>query len=284
MATTELSPPAVEAVYRLEPPGRGVDLDLGTLWEYRQLLYFFTWRDVKVRYKQTVLGAAWAILQPLLTTFIFTIFFGHVAGLSSDGVPYVLFAFAALLPWTYFSNGLSAASNSLVSGASMITKVYFPRLALPIAAVLGAVVDLICAATLLIPLFVYYDVALGVRILALPLFFLIATTTCIGTGLAFAALNVRYRDVRYVVPFLVQAWLFATPVVYSSNTLSSSWRAVYAINPMVGVVDGFRWSLLGISSHELLRSVLVSTASALTLLVLGLVYFRRSEDSFADVI
>lgn len=283
MASTA-SPDGASSTYRLAPPRRGVDLDLRALWQYRQLLYFFTWRDVKVRYKQTILGAAWAILQPLLTTLVFTVFFGHVAGLSSDGRPYVLFAFVALLPWTYFANGLSGAANSLVSGASMITKVYFPRLALPIAAVLGAVVDFLCASILLVPLLAYYGIAPTFRIFTLPLFFLLATCACIGTGFGLAALNVKYRDVRYIVPFLTQLWLFATPVVYSSSALGSSWRALYAINPMVGVVDGFRWSLLGVGGDHLVVSALVSTAAATVLFALGLFYFRHAEDSFADVI
>jgi lipopolysaccharide transport system permease protein len=281
---TAASEPALPpAPYEIRPPRRGIELDLESLWEYRHLLYFLTWRDVKVRYKQTLLGASWAILQPLLATVVFTIFFGHVAHLDSEGVPYALFSFVALLPWTFVSTGFNSAANSLVAGASMITKVYFPRLALPISSVLGAAVDFACAAVLLIPLMAVYEVAPTARILALPLFFLLAMVTALGVGFIFSSLNVRFRDVRYVVPFLTQLWLFATPVVYSAASLSQPWRTLYGLNPMVGVVDGFRWSILDIG-HGPDGSTLLSALSAVVLLALGLVYFRKTEDSFADVI
>jgi lipopolysaccharide transport system permease protein len=267
----------------IEPPKRRIELGLAALWEYRQLLFYLTWRDVKVRYRQTVLGASWAILQPVAATVVFTIFLGHVAGLSSEGVPYALFSFVALLPWTFFSTGLLNASNSLVTAASMITKIYFPRLALPIAAVLGTAVDFACAATLLAPLMAYYGVAPTVRILAFPFFLLIAAAAALGVGFWLAALNVRYRDVRYVVPFLAQLWLWASPVVYSASSIHQPWRTVYGLNPMVAAIDGFRWSILDVGSLPL-WSTLLSCATALGALALGLVYFRRTEDSFADVI
>jgi lipopolysaccharide transport system permease protein len=268
---------------KIEPPQRGFDLSLGGLWEYRHLLYFLTWRDVKVRYKQTFLGVAWAVLQPLLATVVFTVFFGRVAHLSSEGVPYALFSFVAVLAWTYFSTGLTTASNSLVAGASMITKIYFPRLALPVSAVAGAAVDFLCAAVLLVPLMAYYGVAPTLRTLVFPLFVVLATAVSLGAGFALAALNVRYRDVRYIVPFLTQLWLFATPVVYSAGSLSQPWRTLYGLNPLVGVVEGFRWSLLG-TARPASASMLVSVGSAVLLLLGGLAYFRRTEDFFADVI
>jgi lipopolysaccharide transport system permease protein len=273
------SPPAFE----IHPPRRGVDLDLAGLWEYRHLLYFLTWRDVKVRYKQTLLGASWAILQPLLATVVFTVFFGHVAHLKSEGVPYLLFSFVALLAWTYVSSGFTSAAASLVAGASMITKVYFPRLALPISAVLGGAVDFACASVLLIPLMAAYGVAPTWRLVTLPAFVLLATFTALGVGFAFAALNVRFRDVRYVVPFLTQLWLFATPVVYSAASLDEPWKTLYGLNPMVGVVEGFRWSILA-TGRGADWSTALSVASALVLLGVGLLYFRKTEDTFADVI
>lgn len=267
----------------IEPPKRGLDLGLAQLWEYRQLLFFLTWRDVKVRYKQTLLGASWAILQPVAATIVFTIFLGHVAGLSSAGVPYALFSFVGLLPWTFFSTGVLNASNSLVSAASMITKIYFPRLALPISAVSGGAVDLACASLLLPPLMAYYGVAPTVRVLAFPLFLLVAAAAALGVGFSFAALNVRYRDVRYVVPLLVQLWLWATPVVYSASSLDQPWLTLYSLNPMVAPVEGVRWSILNVGPLPGWPTAL-SCASAFVILFIGLVHFRRTEDSFADVI
>lgn len=281
MATAEW--PTTAPTVSIEPPRGRLSVELRPLWEYRQLVYFLTWRDLKVRYKQTALGASWAILQPVLTTIVFTIFFGRVAHLSSEGVPYALFAFAGTLPWTYFSNAMTTGSNSVVASASMITKVYFPRIALPISAVAGAMVDFLCAAVLLIPLLAWYGVAPTVRILALPLFFLLATAAALGVATILSALNVRYRDVRYLIPFLSQLWLFATPVAYSALSLGEPWKVLYGLNPMVGVVDGFRWSLLD-AGRTPGWSTLVSAITCTVLLVWGAVYFRHVEQSIADVI
>jgi lipopolysaccharide transport system permease protein len=270
-------------ILRIVPPARGVDLDLRSLWNYRQLLFFLAWRDVKVRYKQTVLGASWAVLQPVLATVVFTIFLQHVGHVSSEGVPYPLFSFVGLLGWTYFANGLTNASNSLVLSASMITKVYFPRLALPIAAVVGGVVDFLCGLVVLFPLMAYYGVVPSARFALLPVFLVLATAVALGSGFALSAASVRFRDVRYVVPFAVQLWMWSTPVVYSARSLGQPWRTLYGLNPMVGVVEGFRWTVL--SSGSLDAGMLaVSGATALLLLGAGMLYFRRVEDTFADVI
>ncbi|HXH98263.1 MAG TPA: ABC transporter permease [Gaiellaceae bacterium] len=275
--------PSTVPTVSIEPASRRLAVELRPLWEYRQLLYFLTWRDLKVRYKQTALGASWALLQPLLTTIVFTVFFGRVAHLSSGGVAYPIFAFAGTLPWTFFSNGMTAGAQSVVSSASMITKVYFPRIALPISAVLGAVVDFLCAAILLVPLLAWYGVEPTVRLLALPLFLLLAVGAALGVTFFLSGLNVRYRDVRYVIPFLSQLWLFATPVAYSAASLHRPWSVLFGLNPMVGVVDGFRWAILGLAPSPGL-STLVSAATATTALLGGAVYFRQVEQSMADVI
>jgi lipopolysaccharide transport system permease protein len=275
--------PQPTVVALIVPRARRVELDLHALWEYRQLVFFLTWRDVKVRYKQTVLGASWAILQPLLATVVFTIFLQHVGHVSSEGLPYPLFSFVGLLGWTYFANGLTNASNSLVLSASMITKVYFPRLALPIAAVAGGLVDFLCAVVVLVPLMAYYRVVPSVRLALLPAFLVLATFVALGAGFALSAASVRFRDVRYVVPFAVQLWMWSTPVVYSAHLLHQPWRTLYGLNPMVSVVEGFRWAVL--SSGSLDAGMLaVSGATALLLLAAATLYFRRIEDTFADVI
>jgi lipopolysaccharide transport system permease protein len=264
-------------------PARGwVPLRLDELWEYRELLYFLTWRDVKVRYKQTALGAAWAIIQPFVTMVAFSVFFGRLGNIPSDGVPYPIFSFAALVPWTYFAYSLSQASNSLVGSANLISKVYFPRLVVPISSVLSGAVDFAIAFVVLLGMMVFYGVTPTPAILLLPLFLLLALVTALGAGLWLSALNVEYRDVRYVLPFLVQVWLFATPVAYPSSLLPESWRTLYALNPMVGVVDGFRWALLGTPPPT--ASAALSAAVAATLLVSGALYFRRMERTFADVV
>jgi lipopolysaccharide transport system permease protein len=281
VATSEW--PATVPVVSIEPARRSVSLELKPLWEYRQLLYFLTWRDLKVRYKQTALGATWALLQPLLTTIVFTIFFGRVAHVSSGGVPYLIFAFAGTLPWTYFANSVTTGAGSLVASASMITKVYFPRMALPISTLLGAGVDFVIAATLLVPLLAWYGIAPTPRFLALPLFFLLATTAALGTAFFLSALNVRYRDVRYLVPLLMQLWLFATPVAYSAASLREPWHTIYGLNPMVGVVEGFRWSIL--STGPAPGTVTVASAlAALAMLAGGAAYFHVVEQSIADLI
>jgi lipopolysaccharide transport system permease protein len=231
-------------IIRIEPASGWMPLRLGELWEYRELFYFLTWRDIKVRYKQTLLGASWAIIQPLFTMLVFSLFFGRLAGIPSDDIPYPIFAFAALVPWTFFANSLSQASNSLVQGSNLIKKVYFPRLALPISSVLAGIVDFFLAFGVLIVMMAIYGIAPTWRVIVLPLLLLLAFITALGVGLWLSAMNVRYRDVRYAVPFLIQFWMLATPIAYPSSMLSEPWRTVYGINPMVGVVEGFRWALL----------------------------------------
>lgn len=268
---------------RIQPSKGWVPIKLNELWEYRELLYFLTWRDVKVRYKQTALGAAWAILQPVLTMAIFSLFFGRLAKVPSDGIPYPIFSFTALVPWTFFANGLNQSSNSLVMSANLIKKVFFPRLTIPIATVLAGVVDFIFAFAVLLVMMLGYGITPGWHVLYLPFFLLLAVVTSLGVGLWLAALNVEFRDVRYVVPFLTQFWMFATPIAYPSSLLAEPWRTVYGINPMVGVVEGFRWALLGTKTAPG-ASLLVSTGAALVLLVSGAYYFRRMERTFADVV
>jgi lipopolysaccharide transport system permease protein len=257
-------------------------LQLRDLWEYRELFYFLVWRDVKVRYKQTILGALWAIIQPVMTMVIFTVVFGRLAGMASDGLPYPVFSYAGLLPWQFFSTAVVAAANSLVASSSMVRKVYFPRLVLPVAAVLSGLVDFAIAFVVLVGLMLWYQIALTPAVLLLPLFLLLAVITASGVGLWLAAINARYRDVRHAVPFLVQFWLFATPVAYPSSLLSEPWRTLYGLNPMVGVVEGFRWALLGSAPPS--GTIAFSTIVALALLVSGLFYFQSVERKFADVI
>ena len=267
----------------IEPPRGALQLGVRELWEHRELLYFLTWRDIKVRYKQTALGVAWAVLQPLATMAVFSLFFGRLARMPSEGVPYPLFAFTALVPWTFFANGLTQAANSVVLNQNLVTKIYFPRLAIPIATVLAGAVDFVLAFLLLVVLMLYYGVPLSPRTLWIVPFSLLALVTALGVGFWLAALNVQYRDVRYTVPFLVQLWLFATPIAYPSTLLSEPWRTVYGVNPMVGVVEGFRWALLGTGAGPS-KMVAVSAVVALLLLVSGAVYFRRMEQTFADVV
>jgi lipopolysaccharide transport system permease protein len=267
----------------IEPPTGWSALDFRELWTYRELLYFLVWRDIKVRYKQTVLGVAWALLQPLATMVVFALFFGRLAGIPSDGLPYPVFAFAALVPWTFFANGLTLSANSLIANQQLVTKVYFPRVAIPMATVLAGLVDLVIAFAVLLAMMAWYGIAPTVNVLWLPLFIALALVTALGVGLWLSALNVLYRDVRYVVPFLTQLWLFATPIAYSSTLLPEQWRTLYAINPMVGVVEGFRFALLGQGSGP--GPMLAASAlAAVALFVSGAYYFRRMEDTFADVI
>jgi lipopolysaccharide transport system permease protein len=267
----------------IEPSRGWIRINLPELLQYRELVFFLAWRDVKVRYKQTVLGALWAILQPVITMLIFSIFLGRLAKVPSDGVPYPIFAYTALVPWTLFSTGLTQASNSLVSGANLLRKVYFPRLVMPIASVLVGVVDFLLAFVVLIGLMLVYGFVPGSAILIIPVLFLLTIMTSLGAGLWLAAFNVRFRDVRYIIPFLVEIWLLATPIAYPSSLLSQSWRQVYALNPMVGVVEGFRWALLGTATAPGPMIVVSSIASAL-LLVSGVFVFRRMERNLADVV
>lgn len=253
------------------------------LWEFRELLYFFAWRDIKVRYRQTVMGALWAIIQPLFTMVIFSLFFGRLAKIPADGLPYPVFSYAALVPWTFFANALTQASNSLVLNSNMIKKLYFPRLALPIATVLAGVVDFVLAFIVLLGMMLYYGLVLTINVLWLPLFLLLALVTSLGVSLWLSAMNVQFRDVRYTVPFLTQAWLFVTPIAYPSSLLSEPWRTLYGLNPMAGVIDGFRWALLGTNTAPG-PMTFVSAVVALALFVSGAFYFRRMEQSFADVL
>ncbi len=269
--------------FYIEPPKGWASIGLRELWDYRELLYFLTWRDVKVRYKQTALGAAWAIIQPLFMMLVFSLFFGRLAKVPSDGIPYPIFTFCALLPWQLFAHALTESSNSLVGNQNLITKVYFPRLVVPIAAVLGGLVDFAVAFAILLVMMFYYGVVPGWAIVTLPGFILLAVMTALGVGLWLSALNVKYRDVRYTITFLVQFWLFATPVAYPSSIVPAKWRALYGLNPMAGVVEGFRWALLG--KTEAPGAMLwVSVAVVILILVGGLYYFRRMEQEFADVV
>jgi len=270
-------------VLRIRPSKGWVSLKLGELWHYRELVYFLIWRDIKVRYKQTALGAAWAIIQPVMTMVVFSLFFGKLGKIPSDGVPYPIFAYVALVPWTFFANGLTQSSNSLVGSSNLITKVYFPRLAIPMGTVLSGVLDFMLAFVVLIAMMLYYGISPTLNMLWLPLFLLLAVVTSLGVGLWLSALNVEYRDVRYVVPFLTQFWMLATPIAYPSSLLHEPWRTVYGLNPMVGVVEGFRWALLGARMAPG-PIIAASSFAALVILISGAFYFRRMEKTFADVV
>lgn len=267
----------------IEPARGWVPLKLGEFWAYRELLYFLVWANVKVQYKQTVLGAAWAIIQPLFTMVVFSIFFGRLAGIPSGDLPYPVFAYAALVPWTYFANAVSLSSNVLVHHQGVITKVYFPRAIMPLASVVGGLLDFSIALSVLAVLMAVYGVVPSLAVLALPLFVLLAVLTATGMGLWLSALNVRYRDVRFIIPFLIQVWLFATPVAYPSDLIPERWRALYGLNPMTGVIEGFRWALL----DQPAPSIAMMAASALIMLAVlgsGMAYFTRAEKTFADVV
>ena len=272
-----------EPVVQIAPSHGWTALRLGDLWAYRELLVFLVWRDIKVRYKQTVLGAGWAIIQPFFTMVVFSLFFGRLAGMPSDGVPYPLFAYAALVPWTFFANGLGQSANSLVSSANLIRKVYFPRLAIPIATVLAEGLDFILAFCVLLGMMLYFGRTPTANAWWLFPLVLLAVTTSLGVGLWLSALNVQFRDIRYVVPFITQFWLFATPIAYPSSLLSEPWRTVYGINPMVGVVEGFRWALLDTNTAPG-PMIAASAVTSVLLLVSGAFYFKRMERKFADVV
>ena len=274
---------SVAPVTIIRPSQGWISLNLRDLWEYRELLYFLTWRDIKVRYKQTVMGATWAIIQPFFTMVVFSLFFGRLAKMPSDDIPYPIFSYAALVPWTFFANGLSQSSASLVGSANLIKKVYFPRLVIPISAVISGGVDFILAFIVLLGMMLFYGIVPTGAIVWLPLLLLLALVTSLGVGLWLTAMNVQFRDVRYAVPFLVQAWMFATPIAYPSSLLDEPWRTLYGINPMAGVVEGFRWALLGTETAPG-PIVIVSALVAVGLLVSGAFYFRRMEKTFADVV
>lgn len=268
---------------RIEPSKGWVSLKLGELWEYRELLYFFIWRDIKVRYKQTILGGAWAVIQPFFTMVVFSIFFGKLAKIPSEGIPYPVFSLAGLVPWAFFANGMNQASTSLVGNSNLIKKVYFPRLAMPLASVLAGLVDFTLAFLMLIGLILYYGIIPTINVVWLPFFVMLAFITSLGVSLWLSAMYVEFRDIRHVVPFLTQIWLFATPIAYPSSLLSEPWRTVYGINPMVGVVEGFRWALLNTQTAPG-PMIIVSSTVAVVLLISGAFYFRRMEKNFADIV
>ena len=270
-------------IIRIEPSRGWVSLKLRELYEYRELLYFLVWKDIKVRYKQTVLGGAWAVIQPFFSMVVFSLFFGKLAKVPSDGIPYPIFCYAGLVPWTFFANGLNQASNSLVGNSNLITKVYFPRMAMPIASILGGIVDFILAFIVLVGMISYFGIVPTVNVFWLPLFLMLSFITSLGVSLWLSALYVQFHDVRHIIPFLVQIWLFATPIAYPSSLLGEPWRTLYGINPMVGVVEGFRWALLGTKTAPG-PIIIVSLLVAAGLLLSGAFYFRRMEKTFADVV
>ncbi len=266
----------------IRPPRKWVPINFSELWNYRELLFFFVWRDVKIRYKQTALGFLWAIIQPLFLMLVFTLFFGGLAKVPSEGIPYPLFSFAALIPWTLFAEGLTRSTMSMVSNANIMTKVYFPRLIMPISGILSPLVDFCMAFVILILMMAYFGFIPTIAIILLPIFILLTIMTSLAVGLWLSALNVKYRDFQYTIPFLIQLWLFASPVVYPSSLLPEQFRLIYGLNPMAGVIEGFRWALLGTNPPEAM--ILVSVGVVILLLVGGLFYFKRMEQYFADVV
>lgn len=276
---------APDPVHRvvIRPRSGWVPLDLRAVWAYRELLLFLTWRDIKVRYKQTALGAAWAILQPTLTMLVFSIFFGSLAHVPSDGVPYPLFTLTGLLPWQLFAYALTQSSTSVVANKNLVTKVYFPRLLVPVAAVLSGLVDFMIAFALLLGMMIHYGLRPSSAIMVLPLAIILAVSTALAAGLWLSALNVRYRDVQYTIPFLTQFWMFVTPIAYSASLVPQRWRALYLLNPMTGVVESFRWALLRKPSGSP-AALAISIAVVVCALLGGLYYFRRVEKTFADLV
>lgn len=267
---------------RVAPSHGWVPLNLRDLWHYRGLLYFLAWRDIKVRYKQTTLGIAWAVLQPALTTLIFTLVFDRFMNINTHGLPYPILAISGVLPWSFFSNALGQSSSSVVSNSNLISKVYFPRLIAPIAGVIAAVPDMLVTFGLLLAFMIYYQMVPGIALLLLPLFLVLAFVTALGVGVWLSALTAQYRDFRYLIPFIVQFWMFASPVAYSSASVTPRWRTLYGLNPMVGVIEGFRWSMLREAQPS--GMIFISSIMAVLLLISGLYYFRRVERSFADLI
>ena len=268
---------------RIEPSRGWVALNLSELWAYRELLYFLTWRDVKVKYKQTIIGAGWAILQPLTTMVVFTLVFKKIADISSEGIPYPIFAYTALLPWNLFATALNRSTVSLVSQVGLISKVYFPRLIIPVSATISGIVDFAIASVILVGMMFWYGITPRWAILSLPLFITIALVAALSVGLWLAALNVRYRDVGHTIPFLIQIWMFASPVAYPIGLIPEKWRLLYSFNPLAGVIEGFRWALLGKESPDF-RVIAVSTMVVFALLFGGLIYFKRTERTFADLV
>jgi lipopolysaccharide transport system permease protein len=279
---TTLAQPAVP-VMRITPPTRWWAVPFAELWDFRELVYFFVWRDIKIRYKQTAIGAAWAVLQPFLTMLVFSLFFGRLAHIPSEGLPYPIFYYSALLPWMYFSAALQNTTNTIVDNQRLITKVYFPRLSLPLSSVCSGLVDFGISFLMFVVLMIYYGIRPGVAILWLPVFLLLAVLTALGVGLWLAALNAIYRDVRYVLPFLVQFWMFASPVAYPTSLVPAKWRWLYGLNPMAGVIDGFRWTLTG-RGQAPGRLLFVSLGVVIVVLVSGVAYFQKMETIVADVV
>jgi lipopolysaccharide transport system permease protein len=282
-ATLEHAGPGDPLVLRITPPSRWWVLPWRELWEYRELIYFFVWRDIKVRYKQTAIGAAWTVLQPFLTMLVFSLFFGRLAHIPSQGLPYPIFYYSALLPWMYFAGALQNSTATIVENQRLVTKVYFPRLALPLSSVLSGLVDFGVSLLMFIAMMFYYRIHLSWAVLMVPVFLLLAVLTALGAGLWLAALNAIYRDVRYVVPFLIQFWMFASPVAYPGSLVPAKWRWVYGLNPMAGVIEGFRWSLVGRGAPPG-RLIVVSTAVVLGVLLSGIAYFQKMETTIADVL
>lgn len=271
------------AVLRIDPESGRTGLGLREVWEYRELLYFLVWRDLKVRYKQTVFGVAWAVLQPFLTMVVFSVFFGRLAGVPSDGLPYPVFAYAALLPWQLFASTVAGTTTSVIGSQGLITKVYFPRLLVPMTPVLSGLVDFGIAFLVLVALLVYYGIVPGPECVTVPLLVILTVVTALAVGLWLSVLNVRYRDVRYALPFLIQLWLFVTPVAYPSALVPAPWRVLYGLNPMAGVVEGFRWALLG-RGDPLDASVMLPTVLVVVVLLAGgLRYFRRTQSAMVDL-
>ncbi|HVP21526.1 MAG TPA: ABC transporter permease [Anaerolineaceae bacterium] len=268
-------------VTHIRPPSPWPSLRIGEVWEYRDLLFILAWRDIKVRYKQTTLGAAWAVLQPILTMVVFSLLFGGIAHLPSEGIPYPIFTFTALLPWQLFAYAMTESGNSLVANQQLITKVYFPRLVIPLGGVLAGLVDFTIAFLVLLGMMLIYGVPLSWNILALPAFIFLAVLIALTVGIWLSALNVEYRDVRYTIPFLTQFWMFATPIAYSSSLIPENLRWLYSLNPMVGVVEGFRWAVLGRQGFSL-PFFLLSIGVMLVLFAGGVAYFRKMENGFAD--
>jgi len=275
--------PTETILVTIEPPKSWVSLRLRDLWQYRELLYFLTWRDVKVRYKQTLLGAAWAILQPLLTMLIFTLLFGRFAGIPSEGIPYPLFAFGGLLIWIFFSNSVTNSGNSLVASANLLTKIYFPRMIIPAAAVGAGLVDLLLAFVIQIVLMAYYQVRVTWAITMIPLLVLLTTMLALGVGMWLSALNVKYRDIRYAIPFLIQLWMFASPIIYPLSMLPAKWQWVLMLNPLTGIIQNFRVALFGNQNFEW-KSLAASAVITLLVLVYSTFSFRRMERHFADIV
>lgn len=275
--------PSLIPITFIRPPRGWLDLNLQELWEYRELLYFLVWRDIKVRYKQTVIGVGWAVIQPFSTMVVFSLFFGLFAKMPSEGLPYPIFYYSALLPWMYFANALHQATNSMIEHQRVITKVYFPRIILPLSSVLAGLVDLAIAFTLLIGMMIFSGLRPTPAVWLLPLFLLLAVVTALGVGLWLSALNALYRDVRYVVPFLIQLWMFASPVAYPSSLVPAGWRWLYGLNPMAGVIEGFRWALTG-RGQPPGPLLLASAGAVLILLGGGWLYFQRVEGTIADVV